>query len=82
MRTNGLSRTVVKRFMKTVVNLAVNTEVAVFCNVTPCRTVNCTDVSEESVILKLKEAARILRNFVYLFYILHDVTSTMTVMSN
>jgi hypothetical protein len=62
--------------------LGVNNEMMVLRTVMSWRMLDSTDVSEESAVIKLKEATRILRNFGCLFSILRDVTPTMTILSN
>jgi hypothetical protein len=62
--------------------LGVNIEMMFFWTVTSRRMVDSIDISEEAAVMTLKGATRILRNFGCLFFILRDVTSTMTILSN
>jgi hypothetical protein len=62
--------------------LGVNTEMMVFWTVMLRRMLDSIDISEEAAVMNLKGATRILRNFECLFFILRDVTSTMTILSN
>jgi len=62
--------------------VGVNTEMIVFWTIMSRRMVGITNISEESAVMNLNVATRILRNFGYLFSILRDVTSTITILSN
>lgn len=62
--------------------MGVNTEMIVFWTIMSRRMVGITNISEESTVMNLNVATRILRNFGYLFSILRDVTSTITILSN